>query len=150
MSTGSRRPKSLSFAAVVSFALALLFALTPAQAATGRIMLHVGEAGFIIGVSGGQGQLDFGGRVYPLSVGGVSIGLTIGASAQNLTGDVLNINNPADIQGTYSQISASASFGPGGKVIQMQNDRGVVLNLQGFEVGFEASVDLGGLTISLK
>jgi hypothetical protein len=150
MSTGSRRLKSLSYAAVVSFALGLLFALTPAQAATGRITLHVGEAGFIIGVSGGQGQLEFAGRTYPLSVGGVSIGLTIGASSQNLSGSVENINSPADIQGTYSQISASAALGPGGKVIQMQNSNGVVLKLQGFEVGFEASVDLGGLTISLK
>jgi hypothetical protein len=32
----------------------------------------------------------------------------------------------------------------------MQNSNGVVLKLQGFEVGFEASVDLGRLTISLK
>lgn len=143
------RLKLLS-SAVLALVAGLLLTLAPASAGTGRITLHVGEAGFIIGVSGGQGQLDFGGRVYPLSVGGISIGLTIGASAQNLAGEVHNINTPADIQGTYTQVSASAAFGPGGKVIQMQNGKGVVLNLTGFEAGFEASLDLGGLNISLK
>ena len=61
-----------------------------------------------------------------------------------------NINSPTDIEGTYTQASASAAFGPGGKVIQMQNEKGVVLNLTGFAAGFEASLDLGGLTIRLK
>jgi hypothetical protein len=149
MSNTSNRLAMLS-AAVVALVACLVLALTPASAANGRITLHVGEAGFIIGVSGGQRQLEFGGRVYPLTVGGASIGLTIGASVQNLSGEVLNINSPADIQGTYTQASASAAFGPGGKVIQMQNSNGVVLNLTGFEAGFEASVDLGGLTIRLK
>jgi hypothetical protein len=149
MSTRSHALKTYSVAAMALVA-GLMLVLGPVLAATGRITLHVGSAGFIIGVSGGQGQLEFGGRVYPLSVGGVSIGLTIGASAQDLRGEVLNINSPADIEGTYTQVSASAAFGPGGKVIQMQNAKGVVLNLTGFEGGFELSVDLGGLTISLK
>ena len=149
MSTSSRRLKSLS-AGVMALVAGLFLVLAPALAATGLITLHVGSAGFIIGVSGGQGQLEFGGRVYPLSVGGASIGLTIGASVQDLKGEALNLNSPADIQGTYTQVSASAAFGPGGKVIQMQNAKGVVLNLKGFEGGFEASVDLGGLTITLK
>jgi hypothetical protein len=149
MSTRSHALKTYSVAAMALVA-GLMLVLGPVLAATGRITLHVGSAGFIIGVSGGQGQLEFGGRVYPLSVGGASIGLTIGASVQDLKGEVLNINSPADIQGTYTQVSASAAFGPGGKVIQMQNGKGVVLNLTGFEGGFEVSVDLGGLTISLK
>lgn len=149
MSGISNRLRAISFATMALVA-GLAVTLTPVLAATGLITLHVGSAGFIIGVSGGQGQLQFGGRVYPLNVGGVSIGLTIGASMQDLTGEALNLNSPADIQGTYTQVSASAAFGPGGKVIQMQNERGVVLNLKGFEGGFEASIDLGGLTISLK
>jgi hypothetical protein len=149
MSNISRRLGILS-AAVMALVAGLFVSFGPASAATGQITLHVGSAGFIIGVSGGQGQLVFGGRVYPLNVGGVSIGLTIGASAQDLKGEVLNINSPADIAGTYTQVSASAAFGPGGRVIQMQNAKGVVLNLTGFEGGFEVSVDLGGLTISLK
>ena len=50
----------------------------PAQAATGSVYMRIDSAGFIIGASGGHGTLTFRGQSYPLSIGGVSAGLTIG------------------------------------------------------------------------
>ena len=50
----------------------------PAQAATGSIYMRIESAGFIIGASGGRGTLTFRGQSYPLSIGGVSAGLTVG------------------------------------------------------------------------
>jgi hypothetical protein len=148
MFTGSLRLKAL--AAAITLLAGLMAALTPAFAGTGRIALEIGGAGFIVGVSSGRGQLDFDGRAYPLRVRGASVGLTIGVAAQRLSGTVDNISRPADIEGRYSQISASAAFGPGGRVIQMKNARGVVLRLQGVQAGFEASLAVGGLRLSLR
>jgi hypothetical protein len=148
MFSGSGRQKAVS--AVVALVAGLLVALTPASAGTGRIVLEIGGAGFIIGVSSGRGQLDFNRKSYPLRVRGASVGLTIGVAAQRLSGTVENINRASDIEGRYSQISASAAFGPGGRVIQMQNARGVVLRLQGVQAGFEASLAVGGLRLSLQ
>ena len=99
---------------------------------------------------GWERQLVFQGRSYPLSVGGASVGFTIGASAQKLAGTVENINRPEDIEGRYTQLAASASFGPGGKLIRLKNSKGVVLSLQGITAGFEASLAIRGLRISLK
>jgi hypothetical protein len=121
-----------------------------ALAGSGTITLNIGEAGFIIGASGGHGELLFRGVSYPLTVGGVSVGFTIGAAAENLVGTVLNINAPADIQGTYAQAGAGAAFGPGGGAVTLSNPNGVILNLQGLEAGFMATLNLGGLTIALK
>lgn len=136
----------------VAMALAAGLSLVPAptSAGTGKIALEIGGAGFILGVSGGRGQLVFQGRSYPLSVGGASLGLTIGASAQKLAGTVENINQPGDIEGRYTQLQATASFGPGGKLIRLRNAKGVVLSLQGVTAGFEASLAVGGFRISLK
>jgi hypothetical protein len=141
--------RKLSHAAM-ALVVGLSFIPAPASAGTGRIALEIGGAGFIIGVSGGRGQLAFQGRSYPLSVGGASLGFTIGASAQKLAGTVENINRPEDIEGRYTQLTASASFGPGGKLIRLKNAKGVILSLQGVTAGFEASLALGGFRISLK
>ena len=48
------------------------------RAAPGNVYFEVAKAGFIVG--GGSGALVFKGRRYPLSVGGLSFGATIGAS----------------------------------------------------------------------
>lgn len=144
----SSRLKAVS--AAIALVAGTLAALAPASAGTGRINLEIGGAGFIVGVSSGRGQLDFGGRAFPLRVRGASVGLTIGVAAQRLSGTVENINRPGDIEGRYSQISASAAFGPGGRVIQMKNARGVVLRLAGVQAGFEASLAVGGLRLSLR
>ena len=61
MKTITRRSLIVSGAALATGGL-----LTPAEAATGSIALHIVSAGFIFGVSGGSGVLTFGGQQYPL------------------------------------------------------------------------------------
>ena len=77
-------------------------ALMPAEAATGSVLLHIVSAGFIFGVAGGGGVLRFGGRDYPLSIGGVSAGATIGASGADFVGSASNIHQASNIEGVYS------------------------------------------------
>ena len=136
-------------AAVVAAAVVLASASTQSFAATGTVQLKVTKVGFIVGVGGGSGTLNFQGRTYRLSVGGVSAG-TIGAAGANLVGTASNLRTAADIAGTYSAASASLAVAGGAKVITLQNSNGVVLTLRGKQVGFEASLSLSGLTISLQ
>ena len=67
-----------------------------------------------------------------------------------MVGTASNLRTAADIAGTYSGASASLAFVGGGKVAELQNERGVILKVQGVEAGFEASLNVGGMTISLK
>ena len=79
----------------------------------------------------------FKGKSYRLSIGGVSAG-TIGVAGADLVGAVSNLRTAADIAGTYSAVSAGVAVAGGAKAATLQNSNGVVLQLQGKQVGFEA------------
>jgi hypothetical protein len=85
-------------------ALATGSMLAPAEAATGQISLRIVSAGFIFGASGGSGVLVFQGHQYPLSIGGISAGATIGASGTDLVGTASHLRTPTDINGVYSAV----------------------------------------------
>ena len=108
------------------------------------------SAGFIFGASGGSGMLTFRGQQFPLSVGGISAGATIGASGTDLVGTASHMNAPGDIEGIYSAIGAGLSVAGGRSAAQLSNARGVVLRLRGRQVGFMFSLDLAGMSISLR
>ena len=135
--------------AFLAMAVILTAAPSLSYAETGSVSMRISKVGFIVGVGGGSGTLTFKGKQYRLSIGGVSAG-TIGVASMNLVGRATNLRTAADIAGSYSVASAGLAFAGGAKVATLQNANGVVLQLQGRQVGFEASVAVSGLTISLR
>ncbi|MBZ6074981.1 hypothetical protein [Microvirga puerhi] len=136
---------------LLSLGLALAPVLaTPVWAATGSVHIEIAKAGFIVGVGGGRGTLTFNGRRYPLSIGGLSFGATIGASKAELYGRAYNLRRASDIAGTYTAVSAGAAAGGGASSIRLQNARGVVLELRGRTIGLELNVNVSGVEISLR
>jgi hypothetical protein len=141
----TRRSLIISSAALATGAMA-----PQAEAATGSISLRIVSAGFIFGVTGGSGVLTFGGKQYPLSIGGISAGATIGASGTDLVGTASHLHDPGDIEGIYSAVGAGLSVAGGRSAAQLTNAKGVVLRLKGRQVGFMFSIDLSGMSISLQ
>lgn len=141
--------RKVSISAVLLAAAVFVGPPSSATAQTGTVSLNVTKVGFIVGVGGGSGTLNYKGRTYRLALGGVSAG-TIGAAGAHLVGTAYNLRSPADIAGTYSATSASVAVAAGAKTVVLQNANGVVLRLQGKQVGFEASLSLSGLTIALQ
>ena len=135
--------------AFLAMAVILTAAPSLSYAETGSVSMRISKVGFIVGVGGGSGTLTFKGKQYRLSIGGVSAG-TIGVASMNLVGRATNLRTAADIAGSYSVASAGLAVAGGAKVATLQNAKGVVLQLQGRQVGFEASLAVSGLTISLK
>ena len=121
-----------------------------AQADEGYVQLTIYKAGWIIGGSGGSGVLDFHGRRYPLSTGGIDYGLVFGGSKTVLRGRVSNIYRPSDVAGVYGAAGAGLAVGRGARAIVLTNQKGAVLELSGRQVGLLANVDLSGLAITLK
>ena len=115
-----------------------------------KIAFDVYKAGFIVGVSGGSGTLTFKGKEYPISIGGVSLGATIGASKAEFVGDVFNLSAAGDIAGIYSGAKAGIAVAGGRKVAELKNSKGVVLKVSGKQMGLEVTLDLSGMEISLK
>ncbi|MEZ5849593.1 MAG: hypothetical protein R3D68_02945 [Hyphomicrobiaceae bacterium] len=120
-----------------------------ALADSGWVSLTIYKAGWIIGGSGGGGTLDFHGRRYRLSVGGLDYGLVFGGSKTHLNGRVRNIRRPSDVAGVYAAAGAGLAVGGGARAIVLTNQKGAVLELSGRQVGLIANLDLSGLAISL-
>ena len=139
------RATVLAFAALTGVVLS-----SAARADEGFVQLTIYKAGWIIGGSGGSGVLNFRGRRYPLSTGGLDYGLVFGGSKTVLRGRVSNIYRPSDVAGVYGAAGAGLAVGRGARAIVLTNQKGAVLELSGRQTGLMANVDLSGLAITLK
>ena len=140
----------LRSAAVAVAALATIGISSSADAASGTIRFSVLKAGIVIGGSGGTGTLNFQGRNYPISIGGLSYGFTFGASQTEFRGRVSNIRRAQDVAGVYAAAAAGAAVGRGAQAIVLTNQNGAVLTLSGRQAGLIVSADLNGMAVSLR
>ncbi len=138
----------VAMVALIAFAAAGLCSV--ARADDGIVQLTIYKAGWIIGGSGGGGTLNFHGRNYALSAGGLDYGLVFGGSKTVLRGRVSHISRPSDVAGVYGAAGAGLAVGGGARAIILTNQKGAVLELSGQEVGLMANADLSGLAITLK
>jgi hypothetical protein len=139
------RATVLAFAALTGVTLA-----SAAHADEGFVRLTIYKAGWVIGGSGGNGVLDFRGRRYRLSTGGLDYGFVFGGSKTELRGRVSNIFRPSDVAGVYGAAGAGIAVGRGARAIVLTNQKGAVLELTGHQVGLMANADLSGLAITLQ
>ena len=139
----------MMLAAGFAAATAILATALPARADTGYVHLTIYKAGWIIGGSGGGGTLEFHGRRYRLSTGGIDYGLVFGGSKTFLQGRVRNIYSASDVEGVYVAGGAGIAVGKGARTIILKNQTGAVLELSGRQIGLIANLDLSGLAISL-
>jgi hypothetical protein len=141
----------MKFASTLRAALVAIIAFaglsTAARADSGFVTLTIYKAGWIIGGSGGSGVLNFRGRSYPLSTGGLDYGLVFGGSKTVLRGRVSNI---FDVAGVYGAAGAGLAVGAGARAIVLTNQKGAVLELSGMQVGLMANADLSGLAITMR
>jgi hypothetical protein len=149
-SSSSRRVFVGAATALLVAGAALVVSPSAWAAADGTISIEIYKAGFIAGVSGGSGTLTYKGKKYPLSIGGVSLGATIGASKAELVGEVYNLKQVADIAGTYSAGQAGYAVAGGDKVADLKNSKGVQLKVKGKQIGLSFELDLSGLQVDLK
>lgn len=136
-------------AAAVAATVMLAGASTQSRAQTGAVYIKVVKIGFIVGIGGGHGTLHYHGHTYRFNVGGVSVG-TIGIAGATLVGTAYNLRSPYDLAGTYGAAGASVAIIGGPKVARLQNEKGVILEVHGVQVGLEASLNLGGMTLSFR
>ena len=124
--------------------------LSPIRAETGAVNVVFTKGGFIVGLGGGEGVLRFRGHNYQFTVSGMSVGFTIGASTTKLVGRAINLRSASDIQGSYAVIGAGGALAAGAGGVQLQNEKGVILQLSGPKIGAEVSAAVGGVTIALR
>ena len=87
-------------------------------------------------MQGGNGTLTFRGKSYPLNIGGVGLGATIGASRAVLVGTASNLHSAGDIVGTLVRLKpvSPSSRAKVGTATQRKR-RGA--NVRGWQTGLE-------------
>jgi hypothetical protein len=145
MRTYSSRLNSLA----ALFVCAILATPSHAQA-PGYLRLVYAKAGLIAGAGGGRGVLTYRGRDYPFRASGLSLGVTIGASAVRLTGSVSGLRELKDFAGAYHAVGGGGAFFGGVGGVQLSNKKGVTLTLQGIAAGMEFAANRSAIMISLR
>ncbi|MBE0701748.1 MAG: hypothetical protein IH582_00970 [Afipia sp.] len=132
--------------------LAVLFAAisSPSYAEIGSVRFKFFKAGWFVGAQTGSGILEFRDQIYPFHVGGISAGLTFGGSSTDFVGTVRNMHQPTDIEGVYTAVGAGVALVRGVRVIQMRNAKGVILTLEGKQLGLQFDFDLSGMNVSIQ
>jgi hypothetical protein len=138
--------------------LALLFLVVAfasysvaAQKATpsGKVTLETTSIAAGVGVSWGDGKLTFKGKTYPFSVDGLSL-VDWGISKAQATGDVYNLKDPANFDGTYVAAEAGLTLAGGMGGMVLRNQDGVILHLRSVSQGARLQLGTSGLIIKMK
>jgi hypothetical protein len=133
------------------FALLALVPTTPSFAqVSGQVRVKIVKAGLLMGGGVGTGVLTYRGRNYPFRVAGLSLGVTAGASFGRLEGRASGIREVGDFAGTYSSVGGGAALIGGINGVQLRNDKGVTIVLQGPKAGLEFAANLSEIMISLR
>ena len=105
----------------------LVFSTTgvPAQGGTtGKVTIESKSIAVGVGVSWGDGVLEYQGKKYPFSVTGLSV-VDLGVSKVTARGDVKNLKKLEDFNGNYVAAGAGATVGGGAGAAAMKTDNGV-------------------------
>jgi len=139
--------RSLGLAAILAGALTVPALANAAPDAT--IHFHGGSVAFIAGVHWGSGSVRYRGHRAALRVSGLTVG-AIGATSFDAEGEVYNLHQLSDIEGTYGAVEASATAGAGAGAVDMKNDKGVEIKANSTSSGLKLSLGPSGVVIQLK
>jgi len=103
----------------------------------------------VVGAGAGRGTLTFRHRNYPFTMQGLSLGVTAGASVNRLVGRADYINELGDFAGYYTVVGGGAAVVGGVNGVQLRNDKGVTITLQGAKAGLEFAANISSVVITL-
>jgi len=130
--------------------LLIATSMAPAQSDTkGKVTLESTSVALGVGVSWGDGILEYRGKKYPFTLKGLSV-VDLGVSKITARGDVQNLKKLGDFDGNYVLAAAGGAVGGGAGVAALKNQNGVEMALIATAKGIEFSLGQGGVEIKLK
>src|SRR5262245_35832731 len=120
--------KTMLLLALVGFGVAtVVFPIATARsqsATTGKVTLASKSVAVGVGVSWGDGVLEYQGKKYPFTVTGLSV-VDLGVSKVSARGEVKNLKKVEDFTGNYVAAGAGAAVGGGAGAAALKNQNGV-------------------------
>ena len=141
--------KRIVFAAALVAVFAVNAAAAEGKKPSGKVSIESRSIAAGIGVTWGDGKLNFQGKEYPFSIDGLTL-VDFGIAKATATGDVYDLTDLSKFEGNY--VAAEAGFalagGMGGMVLRNQN--GVVMHVHSTTRGASLQLGSSGLSIKLK
>lgn len=116
---------------------------------SGKVSIESRSIAAGIGVTWGDGKLNFKGKDLAFSIDGLTL-VDFGISKASAAGEVYNLTDVSKFEGTYVAAEAGITLagGMGGMVLRNQN--GVVMHLHSVSRGAKLQLGTSGLTIKMK
>lgn len=117
---------------------------------TGKVEISQVQVAFLFSGNLGSGTLNFQGRSWRFSIGGLGAG-GIGVSRMDAYGDVYNLYRIDDFPGVYFSARYGIALGQqGGGELFLQNSQNVGMRLRARREGLALSLGADGIQISLR
>ena len=127
--------------------LAVAFAAEPAPSGSVKITSTAVAIG--VGVTWGDGTLNYQGKTYAFSVDGLSV-VDLGISSVTSTGEVFNLAKVSDFSGNYAAGEAGIAIAGGPSDVVLKNQHGVVIRLHGTQQGGRLTLAAQGVKLQIK
>jgi len=119
------------------------------EATSGKVTLESKSVALGVGVSWGDGVLEYRGKKYPFTVEGLSV-VDLGVSKVSARGDVTNLKQVEDFAGTFVGAGAGGTVGGGAAAAALKNQNGVEMKLTATTQGVKFALAGAGVTVKLK
>jgi hypothetical protein len=116
---------------------------------SGTVTMESKSVALGVGVTWGDGKLNYAGKTYPFTVKGLSV-VDLGVSKVSARGKVYHLQKVDDFSGTYAAAQAGAAVGGGMSVVALKNQNGVVMELSSTQTGVKLTLAGEGIEIKLK
>jgi hypothetical protein len=150
---GIYMPKFLAFSRLVLLIVGVALAsnAVAAEKATpsGKLTIESKSIAVGIGVTWGDGKLNFKGKDYPFSIDGLTL-VDFGISKASATGDVYNLTDTAKFAGNYVAAEAGIALAGGVGGMVLRNQDGVVIHIRSVSQGAKLQLGTSGMSIKLK
>jgi len=116
---------------------------------SGKVTIESKSIAIGVGVTWGDGKLNFKGKDYPFSIDGLTL-VDFGISKASAIGDVYNLTDPAKLAGNYVAAEAGIVLAGGVGGMVLRNQDGVVLHIRSVSQGAKLQLGTSGLMIKMK
>ena len=145
--------RTRAFLTVVGLGLVSLIlgmaTISAQEATTVKVTIESKSVAVGVGVSWGDGTLEFRGKKYPFTIQGLSV-VDLGVSKVSARGDVANLKKVEDFAGTFTAAGAGGTVGGGMAVAALKNQNGVEMKLTATTQGVKFALAGGGVTVKMK
>lgn len=123
--------------------------LVPAPKVSGTVTLESTSVALGVGVTWGNGVMTMhDGTTYKFKVNGLSV-VDLGISKISATGEVFNLIEAKDLNGTFVTGEAGITIIGGGSALAMSNGNNVVMQLKSRQKGLKLTLAPGGMKVQL-